>query len=331
MKIVVDAMGGDFAPQNVVAGALEAVKEYKVCVTLVGQSQPIEAELKKYKFPRDLIEIVHAPEVVAMNEPATVVIRQKRQSSISVGIGLLKTDDYGAFVSAGNTGACVAASTFILGMIPGVDRPGIGCIFPSLKKFTFIIDVGANTAAKPEHLWQYARMAKIYAQSVLDRGQPTIALLNIGEEESKGTGLEKEAHKILEEKEPSFIGNIEANEVFTGKTDCIVCDGYVGNITLKVAEGLMESVGKLLKREIQKNPVAILGAVLLKSSLREAKKSVDYSEYGAAPLLGVDGLVLISHGRSSAKAIKNAIRAAKEQVDHNVLKKIKEEMVHSRG
>jgi glycerol-3-phosphate acyltransferase PlsX len=327
MKIVVDAMGGDFAPQNIVAGAIDAVKEYKVSVTLVGQKDPIEAELKKYQFPKELIEVVHAPDVVAMDDAATVVMRQKKQSSINIGIGLLKKEGYGAFLSAGNTGACVAASTFGLGMIPGVDRPGIGCIFPSLKKFTFIIDVGANTAAKPEHLLQYAKMAKVYAREVLDRPQPSIGLLNIGVEECKGTGLEKEAHKLLEEQEPLFIGNVEANEVFTGKTDCIVCDGYVGNITLKVAEGLVESIGKLLKREISKSPVAILGALLLKSSLSDAKKSVDYSEHGAAPLLGVDGLVLISHGRSTPKAIKNAIRAAKEQVEHNVLKKIKEEMV----
>jgi len=326
MKIVVDAMGGDFAPQNVVAGVIDAVKEYNVSVTLVGIRERIEEELKKYQYPKDLIEIVHAPEVVAMDDAATVVIRQKKQSSISIGMALLKKDGYDAFVSAGNTGACVAASTFILGMIPGVDRPGIGCVFPSLKQFTFIIDVGANTAAKPEHLLQYAKMAKVYAREILNRPAPSIGLLNIGEEECKGTGLEQEAHKLLEEKEPLFIGNVEANEVFTGKTDCIVCDGYVGNITLKVAEGLMESVGKLLKREIKKNPIAILGALLLKSSLSEAKKSVDYSEYGGAPLLGVDGLVLISHGRSSPKAIKNAIRAAKKEVEHNILVKIKEEM-----
>jgi glycerol-3-phosphate acyltransferase PlsX len=174
-------------------------------------------------------------------------------------------------------------------------------------------------------------MAKVYVREVLGRPQPPIALLNIGEEESKGTGLEKEAHKMLEEKEPSFIGNIEANEVYTGKADCIVCDGYVGNITLKVSEGLVESIGKFLKREIMKNPIAIFCALLLKFSLSEAKKSMDYAEYGAAPLLGVDGLVLISHGRSSPKAIKNAIRSAKEQVEHNVLMKIKEEMVHSNG
>ncbi len=327
MKIVVDAMGGDFAPQNVVAGVVEAVKEYRAQVVLVGPQERIQQELKKHPYPQGSIEIVHAPEIVAMDDSATVVIRQKRNSSISVGIGLLKKEGHGAFVSAGNTGACVAAATFVLGMIPGVDRPGIGCIFPSLQKFTFIIDVGANTAAKPEHLLQYAKMAKVYAQNVLDRPKPSIGLLNIGEEECKGTDMMKEVHKLLEEHEPLFSGNIEANEVYTGKADCIICDGYVGNITLKVSEGLVESIGKLLKREITKNPVAILGALLLKSSLSEAKKSVDYSEYGGAPLLGVDGLVLISHGRSSPKAIKNAIRAAKEQVEHNVLAKIKEEMV----
>lgn len=326
MKIVVDAMGGDFAPANVVEGVVEAVKEYQVSVALVGQADRITEELKKYQYPQDAIEIVHAPDIVAMHDAATVVVRQKRRSSINIGIGLLKKEGYKAFVSAGNTGACVAASTFILGMIPGVDRPGIGCIMPSLKKFNFVIDVGANTAAKPEHLLQYAKMAKVYVRSVLNRPNPSIGLLNIGEEECKGTGLEKEAHKLLEEKEPLFIGNIEANEIFSGKADCIVCDGYVGNITLKVAEGLVESIGKLLKREIFKKPVAILGAALLKSSLKEAKKSVDYSEYGGAPLLGVDGLVLISHGRSTAKAIKNAVRAAKEQIEHNVLEKIKEEM-----
>ncbi|MBF0511838.1 MAG: phosphate acyltransferase PlsX [Candidatus Omnitrophica bacterium] len=327
MRIVVDAMGGDFAPQNVIEGVIDAIKEYQVPITLTGPKERIEEELSKYKFPKDLIEVIHAPEVVAMDDPATVVIRQKRQSSINVGMSLLKKEGYDAFISAGNTGACVAAATFVLGMIQGVDRPGIGCVFPSLKEFTFVIDVGANTAAKPEHLLQYAKMAKVYAQAVLKRKNPTIGLLNIGEEECKGTGLEKEAHKLLEENEPNFIGNVEANEVYTGKSDCIVCDGYVGNITLKVSEGLVESMGKLLKREINKNPVSKLGALLLKTSLSNAKKSIDYSEYGGAPLLGVNGLVLIGHGRSSPKAIKNAIRAAKEEIEYNVLQKIKEEMV----
>ena len=327
MKIVVDAMGGDFAPENIIAGVIEAVNEYRVSVVLVGIQDRIESELKKYKYSADLIEIVPAREVVGMDEHATVSLRQKRHSSITVGIGLLKKPGYDAFVSAGNTGAVVAASTVVLGMIPGVDRPGIGCVIPTLQKFSFMIDVGANTAAKPEHLVQYAKMAKVYARLVLGIEKPGVGLLNIGTEEGKGTGLEKEVHKMLEELEPNFIGNIEANEIFTGKANCIVCDGYVGNVALKVSEGLMESVGTLMKREIKKNPIAILGALLLKSSLNEAKKSIDYSEYGGAPLLGVDGLVLISHGRSSPKAIKHAIRAAIREVEHDILTKIKEEAV----
>lgn len=327
MKIVVDAMGGDHAPENVVAGVVDAVNAYRVPVALVGIAQRVEAELKKYKYPKDLIEIVHAPEIVAMDDHAIASIRQKKNSSITVGVGLLKKDGYDAFISAGNTGAVVAASTVVLGMIPGVDRPGIGCVIPTLKKFSFMIDLGANTAAKPEHLLQYAKMAKVYARLVLEIPRPSVGLLNIGAEEGKGTELEKEAHKILEEREPDFIGNIEANEIFTGKAHCVVCDGYVGNVALKVSEGLMESVAILMKREIKKNPIAILGALLLKSSLSEARKSIDYSEYGGAPLLGVNGLVLISHGRSSPKAIKNAIRAAIREVEHDVLGKIKEEAV----
>lgn len=327
MKIVVDAMGGDYAPVNVIAGVVDALNEYRVPIALVGIKYQVEAELKKYQYPTELVEIIHAPEVVAMNDPASASIRQKKNSSITLGMALLKKPGYDAFISAGNTGACVAAATFGLGMIPGVDRPGIGCVIPTLDKFSFMIDVGANTAAKPEHLLQYAKMAKVYCRVVLGIEKPGIGLLNIGEEECKGTDLEKEAHKLLEEKEPSFIGNIEANEIFTGKANGIVCDGYVGNVALKVSEGLMEAVGKLVKREVKKNPIAILGALLLKSSLKEAKKSVDYSEYGGAPLLGVDGLVLISHGRSTPKAIKNAIKAAMREVEHDLLAKLKEEAV----
>ncbi len=324
MKIVVDAMGGDYAPANVIAGVIEAIKEFKVSIVLIGQQEQIEAELKKYSYPKESIEIVHAPEVVAMDDHAAVAIRQKKNSSITLGIGLLKKEGYGAFISAGNTGAVVAASTIVLGMIPGVDRPGIGCVIPSLKDFNLMIDMGANTAAKPEHLLQYAKMAKVYVREVIGRENPKVGLLNIGSEEGKGTGLEKEAYKLLEENEPAFIGNVEANEIYTGKADCIVCDGYVGNVALKVSEGLMESVGILMKREIKKNPIAILGALLLKNSLSEARKSIDYSEYGGAPLLGVNGLVIIGHGRSSPKAIKNAIRCAKSEIEHNILQKIKE-------
>jgi glycerol-3-phosphate acyltransferase PlsX len=323
MKIVVDAMGGDYAPENIIAGVVDAIKEFKVSIVLVGQQDRIEAELKKYSYPHDHIEIVHAPEVVAMHDHAAVAIRQKRNSSITIGIGLLKKEGYDAFVSAGNTGAVVAAATIVLGMLPRVDRPGIGVVIPSLKGFDLMLDMGANTAAKPEHLLQYAKMGKVYVREVIGREDPKVGLLNIGSEEGKGTGLEKEAYKLLEN-EKSFIGNIEANEIYSGKADCIVCDGYVGNVALKVSEGLMESVGILMKREIKKSPIAILGAFLLKSSLSEAKKSIDYAEYGGAPLLGVDGLVIIGHGRSSPKAVKNAIRSAKKEIEHNILARIKE-------
>lgn len=326
MKIVVDAMGGDYAPGNIIAGAIEAIKEFNVSIVLVGQQERIEAELKKYSYPKEMVEIVHAPEVVEMDDHAAVAIRQKKNSSITIGIGLLKKPGYDAFVSAGNTGAVVAASTIVLGMIPGVDRPGIGVVIPSLKEFNLMIDMGANTAAKPEHLLQYSKMAKVYVREVIGRPDPKVGLLNIGSEEGKGTGLEKEAYKLLEENEPAFIGNVEANEIYTGKADCIVCDGYVGNVALKVSEGLMESVGILMKREIKKNPIAILGALLLKNALNDAKRSIDYAEYGGAPLLGVNGLVLIGHGRSSPKAVKNAIRQAKSEVEHNILAKIKEEL-----
>lgn len=319
MKIVVDAMGGDHAPEAIVAGVVEAIKELNVSIALIGIKERVEGELKKYQYPAELIEIIHAPEVVDMHEPATVSIRKKRNSSISLGVSLLKEPDYVAFVSAGNTGAVVCASTVYLGMIPGVERAGIGLVIPTLNKFSFLIDVGANTDPKPEHLLQSSLMAVVYVREVLGRTDPSVGLLNIGEEESKGTDFQKETHKLMGERLKNFIGNVEANEVFSGKCDCIICDGFVGNVVIKVSEGLMESAGTLLKREIKKDPLALFGALLMKSRLDHIKKYADYSEYGGAPLLGVNGIVMISHGRSSPKAIKNAIRAAKREIDHQII------------
>ena len=319
MKIVVDAMGGDHAPQAVIAGVAEAIKEFNVNIALVGIKERVEAELKKYSIPRERIEVIHAPEVVEMHDPATVTLRKKKDSSISIGIDLLKQDGYDAFVSAGNTGAVVAAATINLGMLKGVERPAIGLVIPTLKKFSFLIDVGANTDPKPEHLLQSAQMASVYAKVVLGLDRPTIGLVNIGEEAGKGTGFSKEAYKLMEGRLKNFIGNVEANEVFSGKSDCIICDGFVGNIVIKVAEGLMESAGALIKREIKKSPFALLGAAIMKNRLYHVKKWADYTEYGGAPLLGVNGLVMISHGRSSPKAIKNAIKATAREVEHNII------------
>ena len=326
MKIVVDAMGGDHAPRAVVAGVIDALKEFDVKIVLVGVQQQVEAELARYSYDQARIEIVHAPEVVGMEEHATVAIRKKRASSISIGIDILKEScppagraRGDAFVSAGNTGAVVAASSFILGMLPGVERPAIGLVIPTLQKFSFLIDVGANTNPKPEHLFHSALMARVYVREVMGVANPSVGLLNIGEEATKGGDFVKDIHKLMEERVTNFIGNVEANEVFTGRCDCIICDGFVGNVVIKVSEGLMESAGALLRREIKKSPLAMAGAILMKSRLQHIKKLADYTEYGGAPLLGVNGVVMISHGRSSPKAIKNAIRATIREVDHNII------------
>lgn len=327
MRIVVDAMGGDHAPANVVAGVVEAIKEYPVTIVLVGMQDRIKAELSKYSYPQEKIEIVHAPEVVDMDDNPLDVIRKKRDCSISVGVNLLKEPGYDAFISAGNTGGLVAAATLYLRMIEGVDRPGIGLMIPQVNGVALLIDVGANADPKPEHLYQYGQMARVYAQQVIGIEDPTVGLINIGEEEGKGSEFDKQAYQLLQEKMPRFIGNVEPNKLFLGKADCIVCSGFVGNVIIKTAEGLLEGASVVLKREIKKKPFAILGALLMKGALRDVKKHVDYSEYGGAPLLGVNGIVMKSHGRSSPKAIKNAIRAAMREVEHNILEKMRSAVV----
>lgn len=319
MKIVVDAMGGDHAPVAVIAGVIEAIKEFNVQIVLVGLQDAIEAELVKFSYDKTKIEIVHASDVIGMEEHATIAIRKKRSSSISIGMDILKEARADAFVSAGNTGAVVAAASFILGMLNGVERPAIGIVFPTLKQFAFLIDVGANTNPKPQHLCHSAVMARVYVREVLGVMNPSVGLLNIGEEATKGGDFVKEIHKLMEERVTGFIGNVEANEIFFGMTDCIICDGFVGNVIIKTSEGLMESAAALLRREIEKSPLAMAGAALMKSRLQHIKKLADYTEYGGAPLLGVNGIVMISHGRSSPKAIKNAIRATIREIDHNII------------
>ncbi len=328
MKIVVDAMGGDHAPQAVVDGTVQAVKEFGISVVLTGPKERVLQELSQYDYPKELVSIVDAPDVVAMDDPATVTIRKKRNSSVSVGINLLKTDpDCKGFISAGNTGAVVAAATVFLGMMQGVERPAIGAVLPTLKGFALVLDVGANTDPKPQHLVQSALLAHVYARDMLGIEKPKVGLLNVGEEETKGTDFVKEIHRILSERLPqNFVGNVEGSGIYRGDCDCIVCDGFVGNVVLKVSESLAESAIALLKRELKKSPVAMLGAWLMKSRLKQIRRYADYSEYGGAPLLGVDGIVMISHGRSDAKAIKNAIRAARREVEHKVIEHMRKEI-----
>ncbi|MFH1878732.1 MAG: phosphate acyltransferase PlsX, partial [Candidatus Omnitrophota bacterium] len=266
-------------------------------------------------------------QTIEMHEPAAISVRKKRDSSIVVGAELLKKKVFDAFVSAGNTGAVVCASTLSLRLLPGVDRPGIAVIFPTLSKPVIVLDVGANIDPKPLHLLQYGVMGDAYSRHILSKETPTVGLLNIGEESTKGTDFVKEVHILLSESRLNFIGNIEPKELYRGKADVVVCDGFVGNVLLKVTEGFAYAATELLKRELKKsNLITKLGALLTLPAFRTMKKRIDATEYGGAPLMGVDGNVIIAHGSSNEKAIKNAIRVAAETVDHDVNKHVVEEL-----
>lgn len=324
MKIIVDAMGGDYAPDVVVEGAVAAAKEYGTEIVLVGDEPKIRQLLHKHPYPAALISVVHTTEVITMDDSPATSVRRKRNSSIVVGLKLVKEGKGDAFVSAGNTGAAVCAGTLGLGLLPEVERPGIATLMPSLKGFFLIIDVGANIDPKPMHLVQYAVMADTYVRTIFHKQRPTVGLLNVGEEESKGTGFLKETFELLSKSDLNFIGNVEGKHLFAGECDIVVCDGFVGNVVIKTAESLGESLQVSLKKHILASPAGLLGALLLKPAFKAFKKDIDYAEYGGAPLLGVNGVVIIGHGRSNAYAVKNAIRVAKEEVENKFTEKILE-------
>jgi len=324
MKIVVDAMGGDHAPGVVVEGAVDAAREYNAEVILVGDEEIIKSLLKKAKYTGDNISIHPAADVIGMDESAATSVRRKRQSSIVVGVNLVKEGKGQAFFSAGNTGAVVCAGTLGLGLLPGVERPGIAIITPTLKGASLIVDVGANIDPKPTQLMQYGLMGAAYMRYILNRENPKVGLLNIGEEEAKGTGFIKETFELLEKSNLNFAGNIEGKDLLSGKCDVIVCDGFVGNIALKVLESAAEAMQVFLKRHLLSNVFGKIGLLFLIPSLKRLKKDLDYAEYGGAPLLGVNGVVIIGHGRSNKRAIKNAIRVAKEEVERKFNEKILE-------
>jgi glycerol-3-phosphate acyltransferase PlsX len=324
MKIIVDAMGGDFAPDVVVAGTVAAVKEYGVEVTLVGYQSAIESLLKKNNYNGSNISIVPAQEVVEMSESAAASFRKKKNSSIAVGLNLLKEEKGVAFFSAGNTGAVVCAATLTLGMLPAVERPGIAIVVPTLKGPSLIIDVGANINPKPSQLIQYGIMADVYMRHIINVNNPSVGLLNVGEEETKGTEFVKDTYELFENSHLNFIGNVEGKDLFSGKCSIIICDGFVGNVALKVSESVAETMQVFLKRDLLSNPLGKFGLIWLRGSLRRLKKDMDYSEYGGAPLFGVNGVVIIGHGRSNVNAIKNAIRVAKEEVERNFNDKVME-------
>ncbi len=327
MKIVVDAMGGDHAPDATVEGAVLAAREYGTEIILTGISDSIYAVLDRFDPEHKLpIQVVHADEVVEMHDIPGKVLRSKRKSSMKIGLDLLKEGSASAFVSAGNTGAVLAYSTVILRPLKGVDRPAIAIQLPTLKGDAILLDAGANVDCKTSQLFQFGIMGHVFAEYILGKKNPRVGLLSIGEEDGKGNEIVKEAFQMLKSSHINFIGNIEGKEVYRGNADVIVCDGFTGNVALKISESVAEMIGTNLKRMFQRNWRSKLGYLLLKPQLDEFKKKVDYSETGGAPLLGINGVVIIAHGSSSAKAIKNAISRASELSEKKITQHISEDI-----
>ncbi len=327
MKIAVDAMGGDYAPEAIVEGAILAAEEYGHSLVLVGQEDRVHQELVKYQTDHLAIEVRHAPQIVEMHDLPSVALRRKRDSSLHVAINMIKHGEADAAVSAGNTGAAMAIGKVACRVLEGVDRPALATVFPNIDGVTVVIDVGANVDCKPVHLLQFAVMGHAYAQEVFHINNPRIGLLSIGEESSKGNELTKEVFEPLNQSCLNFIGNAEGRDVFNGRVDVIVCDGFTGNVVLKVSESLAKTLMSILKDVFTHNWRSKLGYLLVKSGLSVMRKRIDYSEYGGAPLLGLNGVVIVSHGSSKANAIKNAIRVAAESVDHHINDQIVEMML----
>jgi glycerol-3-phosphate acyltransferase PlsX len=332
MRIALDAMGGDFAPEVTVAGAIEAVNEYDIEVVLVGDRDKINACLKDKRYPAERISVLHTTQVAEMDDSPTHVLRRKKDSSIRRTIELVKNGDAQAAVSAGHSGVAMGMALILLGKSSGVDRPAIAAIMPSLVGHFVLIDAGANVDCKPENLLEFAYMGNIYYKAIFNEPHPRVALLSIGEEDSKGNELTKETFKLLKASSGiNFTGNLEGKDVFSGKADVIVCDGFIGNIVLKTSEGLADTIMKMLKLEIAKVTTGKLGYLMIKPALRNFKKRTDYSEYGGAPLLGINGTCIISHGRSSSKAIKHALKVAAEMAHKRVHEDIEKTLngIHS--
>lgn len=311
VKVVVDAMGGDAAPVAEVEGSLLAAEEFGAQILLVGREDELRAELKKYFPAHGQIEIVHAKDVVTMDDNPSKALRTKTQSSIHVAAQQVKDGNAVGLVSAGNTGAVMATASTVIGRIPGVYRPAVAQVFPTYKGGrTLLLDVGANVDCTPKMLVQFAAMGEVYSRVLLGRSHPRVGLLSIGEEEHKGNELTRETMPLLKEQSFRFIGNVEGRDLFSGDADVIVCDGFVGNVALKVSEGLVETIKRILIEALEATVLRQIGYGLAKGAFEEFEKRVNYEKYGGAPMLGVRGGVIICHGRSTRRAIKNAIRVA---------------------
>jgi glycerol-3-phosphate acyltransferase PlsX len=325
MKVAVDAMGGDFGPRVTVEGAIKAAKEYKIEVQLVGVEDLIKKEFDKFNHSRSTVTIINATEAIGMGE-GLLSFRKKKKSSIRVGAQLVKDGQADAFVSMGNTAAVVFISMSILGALKGVEKPALSLLVPNLKGLTLLIDVGANVNCRPHHLEQFAVMGHTFMGSVLGINKPRIGLMSVGEEEGKGNELTKEAFERLQDSPLNFIGNVEGKDIYSGKADVIVSDGFTGNVALKVSEGMAETFFYMARNEIMKNFFAKFGFFLMKRNLKRIYKKIDYTEYGGAQLLGINGVCIIGHGRSNSNAVKNAVGLAKDFVVNKVQEKIQNEI-----
>ena len=328
MKIAVDAMGGDLAPAAVVEGAYKAVRDYNLKVLLVGRNSQIAPLLDKLGAPHAGLEIIDAPDVVEMHDEPAQAVRRKKGASLVVCADLVKEGRAAAMFSAGNTGAAVAVATLRLGRIPGIDRPAIASLLPNRTGWTVLLDAGATKDGEPHYLLQNALMGSIYAHELLDIQQPRVGLMNIGEEEGKGNKLVREAFPLLQAAPIHFIGNVEGPDLFNGRVDVAVCDGFTGNIILKVGEGVADLVMNLIRDEVDRQPILKIPAALIKPAFARIRRRTDYGERGGAPLLGVNGVCIIGHGRSNAVAVANAIRTAGEAVRHGIIDKIRDRVAH---
>jgi phosphate acyltransferase len=326
--IALDAMGSDRRPKPEIEGAIQAARHYDLRVLLVGPEPALRNELTRYPAAAGLpIEIVHAGEVISMDENPVQAVRSKRDSSIRVGLRLVREGRAVGFVTAGNTGAAMAAAKMILGAIPGVDRPALAAVFPTVQgSVATLLDVGANVDCKPHNLEQFAVMGDIYFRAMFGTRSPRVGLLSIGEEASKGNDLTRESFQLLKQLPLNFVGNVEGRDLYNGHVDVIVADGFVGNVALKISEGVATLVRYTLKESLRATITRQVGYLLSRSAFADFKKRLDHTEYGGAPLLGVKGICFITHGSSNANAIKNAIRVAADFAEHKINEKIEKEL-----
>jgi len=325
VKVALDAMGGDFGPKVTVEGAVKASQEHKIEILLVGDEELIKKEFERLNHSKAKISIINASEAIGMEE-GLYSIRRKERSSIRIGAQLVKDGEADALVSAGNTAAVVYISKRVLGALKGIDKPALSLLVPTLKGLTLLVDVGASVNCRPRHLEQFAIMGHIFMENVLGLKRPRIGLMSVGEEESKGNELTKEAFERLQASPLNFIGNVEGKDIYSGKADIIVSDGFTGNVALKVSEGVIETFFYMARNELMKNIFSKVGFFLMKRNLKKIYKKFDYAEYGGAQLLGINGVCIIGHGRSNPTAVKNAVRLAKDFVTNRVQEKIQSEI-----